>query len=114
MELDLGLDGDDWLSIESNLLKDFNKNRRNISINNIDNLVNLADFLSELQSHREEKILLNEKDEYSVSSKLESLWVIAPDTLIDNQDYTFLAARSSSKSDFVTSLSPFSRSYVIS
>ena len=55
MELDLGLGEDDWNSIAANLLKDFNKNVRNIAINNTENLVNLGDFLSELQSYREEK-----------------------------------------------------------
>ena len=73
MELDLGLDEDDWNSIASNLLKDFNKNIRNIAINNIENFVNLGDFLSELQSYREEKRRHKLKDDNSVSSKLKSL-----------------------------------------
>merc|ERR1719400_676270 len=55
MELDLGLTEDDWDSIASNLLKDFNKNVRNVAITSLENFVILGDFLSELQSHREEK-----------------------------------------------------------
>ena len=76
MELDLGLDEDDWNSIAANLLKDFNKNIRNIAINNIENFVNLGDFLSELQSYREEKRRTKLKDDNSVSSKLKSLYPI--------------------------------------
>ena len=76
MELDLGLDEDDWNSIAANLLKDFNKNIRNIAINNIENFVNLGDFLSELQSYREEKRRNKLKDDNSVSSKLKSLYPI--------------------------------------
>ena len=53
MELDLGLDEEDWNSIATNLLKDFNKNIRNIAINSLENYVNLGDFLSELQSVRQ-------------------------------------------------------------
>jgi len=55
-ELDLGLGGDDWNCIENNLFKDINKNKRNISINNIENLVNLGDFLTVLQSCKEERL----------------------------------------------------------
>ena len=50
MELDLGLTEDDWDSIASNLLKDFNKNVRNVAITSLENFVILGDFLSELQS----------------------------------------------------------------
>ena len=64
MELDLGLTEDDWDSIASNLLKDFNKNVRNVAITSLENFVILGDFLSELQSHREEK--KSSKDDNSV------------------------------------------------
>ena len=67
MELDLGLGEDDWNSIAANLLKDFNKNVRNIAINTTENFVNLGDFLSELQSYREEKRRRKLKDDNSVS-----------------------------------------------
>ena len=70
MELDLGLAEDDWNSIAANLLKDFNKNVRNIAINTSENFVNLGDFLSELQSYREEKRRRKLKDDNSVSGKL--------------------------------------------
>ena len=66
MELDLGLDEDDWNSIAGNLLKDFNKNIRNVAINNVENSVNLGDFLSELQSLRDEKKRRHPKDDNSV------------------------------------------------
>merc|ERR1719297_681318 len=55
MELDLGLDEDDWNSIATNLLKDFNKNIRNVAISSLENFVNLGDFLSEIQSLTDEK-----------------------------------------------------------
>ena len=71
MELDLGLDEDDWNSIAGNLLKDFNKNIRNVAINNVENSVNLGDFLSELQSLRDEKKRRNPKDDNSVSDTCE-------------------------------------------
>ena len=67
MELDLGLDEDDWNSIASNLLKDFNKNVRNVAISTFENFVNLGDFLAELQSLREEKKQSSPKDDNSVS-----------------------------------------------
>ena len=67
MELDLGLTEDDWDSIASNLLKDFNKNIRNVAITSLENFVILGDFLSELQSHREEKKSCKSKDDNSVS-----------------------------------------------
>eukprot|EP00090_Calanus_glacialis_P013982 TRINITY_DN22614_c0_g1_i2.p1 TRINITY_DN22614_c0_g1~~TRINITY_DN22614_c0_g1_i2.p1 ORF type:complete len:826 (+),score=189.98 TRINITY_DN22614_c0_g1_i2:94-2571(+) len=73
MELDLGLDEDDWNSIAANLLKDFNKNIRNIAINNIENFVNLGDFLSELQSYREEKRRTKLKDDNSNFSREDSI-----------------------------------------
>ena len=69
MELDLGLDEDDWNSIATNLLKDFNKNIRNVAINSLENYVNLGDFLSELQSLRDEKKRRKPKDDNSVSCK---------------------------------------------
>ena len=72
MDLDLGLDDDDWNSIASNLLKDFNKNIRNatISQHHIDTaLVNLGDFLSELQTLLDERKRENAKDDNSVSCK---------------------------------------------
>lgn len=71
MELDLGLDEDDWNSIAGNLLKDFNKNIRNVAINNVENSVNLGDFLSELQSLRDEKKRRQPKDDNSVSDTSE-------------------------------------------
>lgn len=71
MELDLGLDEDDWNSIAGNLLKDFNKNIRNVAINNVENSVNLGDFLSELQSLRDEKKRRHPKDDNSVSDRSE-------------------------------------------
>lgn len=71
MELDLGLDEDDWNSIAGNLLKDFNKNIRNVAINNVENSVNLGDFLSELQSLRDEKKRRHPKDDNSVSDTSE-------------------------------------------
>jgi len=73
VELDLGLGEDDWNSIAANLLKDFNKNVRNIAINNTENLVNLGDFLSELQSYREEKRRRKLKDDNSNFSHDESI-----------------------------------------
>ena len=81
MELDLGLDEDDWNSIAANLVKDFNKNIRNVAINASENLVILGDFLSELQSFREEKRRRKLKDDNSVSSKLESLYPIEPSSI---------------------------------
>ena len=68
MELDLGLTEADWDSIASNLLKDFNKNVRNVAITSLENFVILGDFLSELQSHREEK-KSKSKDDNSVSQQ---------------------------------------------
>ena len=65
-ELDLGLTEDDWDSIASNLLKDFNKNVRNVAITSLENFVILGDFLSELQSHREEKKSSKSTDDNSV------------------------------------------------
>ena len=65
-ELDLGLTEDDWDSIASNLLKDFNKNIRNVAITSLENFVILGDFLSELQSHREEKKSSKSTDDNSV------------------------------------------------
>ena len=73
MELDLGLDEEDWNSIATNLLKDFNKNIRNIAINSLENYVNLGDFLSELQSVRDEKKGRKPKDDNSVSCEKISL-----------------------------------------
>ena len=67
MELDLGLEDADWNSIASNLLKDFNKNIRNVAISSLENYVNLGDFLSELQSLRDEKKLGQVRDDNSVS-----------------------------------------------
>ena len=64
--MDLGLTEDDWDSIASNLLKDFNKNVRNVAITSLENFVILGDFLSELQSHREEKKSSKSKDDNSV------------------------------------------------
>jgi len=73
MELDLGLVEDDWNSIAANLLKDFNKNVRNIAINTAENFVNLGDFLSELQSYREEKRRRKLKDDNSNFSQEDSI-----------------------------------------
>jgi len=73
MELDLGLGEDDWNSIAANLLKDFNKNVRNIAINTTENFVNLGDFLSELQSYREEKRRRKLKDDNSNFSREDSI-----------------------------------------
>jgi len=73
MELDLGLGEDDWNSIAANLLKDFNKNVRNIAINTSENFVNLGDFLSELQSYREEKRRSKLKDDNSNFSREDSI-----------------------------------------
>ena len=70
MELDLGLEDDDWNSIATNLLKDFNKNIRNVAISNLENYVNLGDFLSELQSLRDEKKREQIRDDNSVSSRI--------------------------------------------
>ena len=67
MELDLGLTEDDWDSIASNLLKDFNKSVRNVAVTSLENFVILGDFLSELQSHREEKKTCKSQDDNSVS-----------------------------------------------
>ena len=67
MELDLGLDEDDWNSIATNLLKDFNKNIRNVAISSLENFVNLGDFLSEIQSLTDEKRRRQPADDNSVS-----------------------------------------------
>ena len=66
----MGLEDDDWNSIATNLLKDFNKNIRNVAISNLENYVNLGDFLSELQSLRDEKKREQIRDDNSVSSRI--------------------------------------------
>ena len=72
MDLDLGLEEDDWNSIAANLLKDFNKNIRNatISQHHLDSAnVNLGDFLSELQTMLDERKREQALDDNSVSCK---------------------------------------------
>ena len=79
MDLELGLDEDDWNSIATNLLKDFNKNIRNVSaINSLDSFVNLGDFLSELQSVLDEKKQPGSRDDNSVSlsKKIQCFFVL--------------------------------------